>query len=258
MGKTKRYKGDFLTFHQARKKARTLGLKSVNEWRNLCSSKDRPLDMPVLPHLTYKEYGWTNFADFLGYKPGHIFLPFNQAREFVRSLGLKKTKEWEKYCASGKRPKNVPSDPRVVYQGKYKGLRDWIGLPQKRFLPFTKARKYVRSNKNLTGYNWWEWCKTNRPSNIPSRPHTVYKDKGWKGWKDWFGKRKPKFLPYKKAKALARTLGIKGSAEWNLLCKQRKRPKEIPACPNSYYKEYVSYSDFFGYKRRKKAKKNRG
>jgi len=29
-----------------------------------------------------------------------------------------------------------------------------------------------------------------------------------------------------KVKALARTLGIKGSEEWHLLCKQKKRPKE--------------------------------
>jgi hypothetical protein len=258
MGKTKRYKGKFLTFHQARKITRKLGLKSKREWQKLCKSKDRPLDMPVLPHSTYKEYGWTNYPDFLGYKPGHSFLPFEQAREFVRSLGLKKTKEWEKYCASGKRPKNIPTEPKVVYKGKFKGLRDWIGLSEKRFLPFTEARKYVKSNKNLTGYNWWEWCRNNRPSNIPSRPHTVYKDKGWNGWKDWFGKKKKEFLPYKKAKTLATTLGIKRKKEWDLLSKQGKRPKNIPASPHSYYKEFVSYADFFGYKRGWNAKKNRG
>ena len=140
MGKTKTYKGDFLPFTKARKKARTLGLKSVNEWRDLCSSKDRPLDMPVHPHLTYKDCGWTNFPDFLNYKPVQRFLPFNQARKFVRSLGLKKAKEWEKYSASGKKPQNIPSDIKRIYKKQFKGLRDWVGLPQNRFLPFTKAR----------------------------------------------------------------------------------------------------------------------
>jgi hypothetical protein len=258
MGKTKRYKGKFLTFYQARKKARALGLKGVNEWRNLCSSKDRPLDMPVLPYLTYKDCGWTNYPDFLGYKPGRRFLPFEQAREFIRSLGFKTTAEWWQYRFSGKRPKNIPSSPKLVYKGQYKGIRDWLGLPKKRFLPFAEARKYIRSNKNLTGYNWWEWCKTHRPSNIPARPDVVYKDEGWKGWKDWFGKKKKKFLPYKKAKALARTLGIKGKKEWDFLCKQGKRPKTIPACPNSYYKEFVSSPDFFGYKHGWNVKKKKG
>ena len=256
MGKTKKYKGKFLTFHQARKKARTLSLKSEVEWRKLCGSKDRPLDMPVLPHLTYKEYGWTNYADFLGYKPREKFLPFNQARKFVRNLGLKKTKEWEQYRASGKRPNNIPSNPRVIYKGQYNRMTDWLGLPE-RFLPFTKARKYVRSIKTLTGYNWWEWCKTHRPSNIPSRPDIIYKDEGWKGWKDWFGDKK-KFLPYIKAKALAKSLGIKGKKEWDLLCKQGKRPEKLPTCPNAYYKEFISYADFFGYKRGWVHRKNRG
>ncbi|MHC4476608.1 MAG: hypothetical protein ACYTEL_13240 [Planctomycetota bacterium] len=254
---TKKYKSKFLTFHQARRITRKLGLKSRREWEKLCRSKDRPKDIPACPHLTYKEYGWTDYADFLDYEPQQRFLPFNQARKFVRSLGFETTGKWAQYCASGKRPKTIPSDPKAVYKGQYKGLRDWIGLPEKRFLPFAKARKYVRSNKGLTGTNWWIWCKTHRPSNIPVRPDVIYKDEGWKGWKDWFGDKK-RFLPYKEARALARTLGITGTQEWHLLSKQGKRPRTIPACPHSYYKEFVSYPDFFGYRRRWKARKNRG
>ena len=253
MGKIKRYKSRFLTFDKARKKARTLGLKSRKEWQQLCHSKKRPLDMPVLPYLTYKEYGWIDWADFLGYKPTERFLPFNEAQKFVGSLGLKTRAEWAQYSCSGKRPKNIPSEPARTYKKEFKGLRDWLGLPEKKFLPFAQARKYVR--ENMTGKEWWEWSKTHRPSNIPSRHHIIYKDKGWKGWVDWFGKKEKKFLPYKKAKALARTLEIKRKKEWDLLCKQKNRPKTIPACPDKYYKEFISYTDFFGYTRRRKAKK---
>ena len=57
MGKTKRYKGKFLAFHQARKITRKLGLKSKREWELL---KDRPKNIPFNPHVPYKEYGWTN------------------------------------------------------------------------------------------------------------------------------------------------------------------------------------------------------
>ena len=91
---TKTYKGKFLTFHQARRKARTLGLKSRKEWFDLCHSKKRAFDIPVMPHLTYKGCGWTNYPDFLGYKVGKEFLPFYKARKFVRSLGFKRTGEW--------------------------------------------------------------------------------------------------------------------------------------------------------------------
>jgi hypothetical protein len=251
MGKTKRYKGKFLTFHQARRITRALGLNTVEEWRDLCSSKDRPLDIPVCPRVTYKKYGWANYPDFLGYKYPR-FIVFKQARKFIRNLGFKTTAEWRKYSSSGKRPKYIPCNPNIIYKKQFKGLRDWIGLPEQ-FLPFEEARKYVR--KNMTGRNWWEWCRTNRPSNIPIRPDVIYKNEGWKSWEDWFGKKKKKFLPYKKAKALARTLGIKGSTEWHLLSKQGKRPKTIPAGPYNYYKEFVSYADFFGYKRGWNARK---
>jgi hypothetical protein len=213
--------------------------------------------MPVLPHLTYKRDGWISWADFLGCKHSGRFLPFNEARKFVRSLGFKTVKEWARYSSSGKRPKDIPSNPAISYKKEYIGGIDWVGFSEERFLPFTKARKYVR--ENMTGDKWWAWCKTHRPSNIPSRPDIVYKDKGWKGWVDWFGGSRKRFLPYRKAKALARTLGIKGKREWDLLCKQKKRPREIPACPDKHYKEFVGYPDFFGYEGRWKAKKaNKG
>jgi hypothetical protein len=250
---TKRYKSRFLSFHEARKKARTLGLKSRKEWEQLCHSPKRPIDIPVLPHLTYKRDGWISWADFLGYKSTERFLPFDKAREFVRRLGLKTRAEWTQYSCSGKRPKNIPSWPDKTYKKEFKGLRDWLGLPPQRFLTFTQARKYVR--ENMTGRDWWEWSKTHRPSNIPSRPHLVYKDKGWKGWTNWFGENENRFLPYKKAKALARTLGIKSKREWDLLCKLKRRPREIPACPDKHYKEFIGYPDFFGYKPRYNAKK---
>ena len=255
MAKTKTYSGEFLTFYQARRIARTLGLKSIREWRRLCRSKKKPKNIPANPHLTYKECGWANYADFLGYKPRGTFLPFNQARKFVRGLEFQTTGEWKRYCHSGKRPKDIPCQPDTIYKKEFQGLRDWIGLPKERFLPFAEARRYVRS-LDLTRTGWPQWCKTKRPSNIPSRPHTVYEGKGWKGWADWFGRKKI-FLPYRKARALARTLGIKGKREWDLLSKQGKRPKNIPASPHNYYNEFVSYADFFGYKRSKRTKKTK-
>ncbi len=177
MGKIKKYKGTFLTFYQARIIARTLGLKSKREWEKL---KDRPKNIPFNPHLPYKEYGWTSYPDFLNYKPYkpiEKFLPFEQAREFVRSLGLKKARaEWAQYSRSGKKPENIPSTPKVVYKEKYKGLRDWVGLPEKSFLPFTKARKK----------EWDLLCKQGkRPTNIPICPNAHYKE--FKGYADFFG-----------------------------------------------------------------------
>jgi len=40
---------------------------------------------------------------------------FEDAREFVRSLGLKSYKEWREYCQSGQKPDDIPSHPYKVY-----------------------------------------------------------------------------------------------------------------------------------------------
>jgi hypothetical protein len=50
------------------------------------------------------------------------FLPFEEARALVRTLGFKSS------CKSGKRPANVPSAPKQIYAGKgWVGFGDWLG-----------------------------------------------------------------------------------------------------------------------------------
>ena len=39
-------------------------------------------------------------------------------RAFARHLGLKSAKEWRAYCASGKRPLNIPHIQKYSYAGK--------------------------------------------------------------------------------------------------------------------------------------------
>jgi hypothetical protein len=70
-------------------------------------------------------------GDWLGtgsLRPQDIkFLPFEKAKEFAHSLGLKNQTEWTKYCNSGKRPKDIPSNPHATYRKYWKGYGDWLG-----------------------------------------------------------------------------------------------------------------------------------
>ena len=82
----------------------------------------------------YKKQGtWKSWGDFLGtgYRE---YRPFEEAREFVRTLGLKSISEWTKYAKSGKKPEDIPSTPNGVYKDKgWKGLRDWLGTEHRGF-----------------------------------------------------------------------------------------------------------------------------
>jgi hypothetical protein len=44
--------------------------------------------------------------------------PFEEARAYVQSLGLKNSDEWHAWSHSEARPDDIPTDPRATYKGK--------------------------------------------------------------------------------------------------------------------------------------------
>ena len=57
---------------------------------------------------------------------------FEDARAFVRGLGLKSSAEWREYCKSGKKPADIPADPRRSLRGSWLGWIWAIGLGRHR------------------------------------------------------------------------------------------------------------------------------
>jgi very-short-patch-repair endonuclease len=121
---------EFLPFEEARNFVHALGLKGVGEWRAYCLLGKKPDTISTHPDRTYKSdfQGW---GDWLG--TGTIapfnreFLPFEEARVFARTLGLKNYLEWRAYCRSGDRPDTIPSSPRITYPDEFQGWHDWLG-----------------------------------------------------------------------------------------------------------------------------------
>jgi superfamily II DNA or RNA helicase len=125
---------EWRSFEEARKFARKLGLKQEKGWRKYASSGKRPDDIPYSPAVVYKGKGWQGFEDFLGYKHDSRFewRPFNEARAFVHTLGLKGFRGWRKYAASSARPSDIPSAPENHYRGQgWAGHSDWTGYEPK-------------------------------------------------------------------------------------------------------------------------------
>jgi exonuclease I len=86
----------FRPFAEAREFVHSLGLKNQQEWEKYCKSGKKPVDIPTHPHIIYKD-NWNDFPDWLGYEKKK-WRPFEQAREYVRSLGLKDSRQWNEYC----------------------------------------------------------------------------------------------------------------------------------------------------------------
>jgi hypothetical protein len=55
----------FLPFDEAREYVRTVGLRTVAEWRAFSKSANRPTDIPATPDQVYKDAGWAGFDDWL-------------------------------------------------------------------------------------------------------------------------------------------------------------------------------------------------
>ena len=200
-------------FTDARRFAHGLHLKSKSEWALFCKGAlprlgTLPKDIPSKPDNTYAHKGWMGMGDWLGTgaiaPQSRSFLPFVEAREFVRSLGLKSDPEWRKYRKGGMPklptlPINIPSNPNRTYANDgWSTMGDWLGTgmiasSKRVFRSFTEARKFARSLKFKSGPGWKSFCKGelphlgNLPEDIPSNPNRTYADQGWNGMKDWLG-----------------------------------------------------------------------
>ena len=258
-------------FEEAREFARGLGLKSYAEWRaysigEMLGLGRLPADIPGFPNETYVNRGWTSYGDWLG--TGKIanflkeFIPFPQARDFVRKLKLKSSTEWRAYCEGkmptlGPRPVNIPSNPHLSYSDQgWKGMGDWLGTgniaPQYiEYRPFHEARAFVHNLKLMHNADWRAFCKgkipgmEQLPADIPVAPEQQYVNKGWMGWGDWLGtgsisNARRHFRPFPVARAFARKLKLKSGTEWRAFCKGEMPqlgclPRDIPSAPGRTY-----------------------
>jgi hypothetical protein len=87
----------FLPFEQAREFVHKLGLAKQKEWYEYCKSKDKPLNIPSNASHVYRKE-WKSWGDWLGTEyialQNRIYLPFEEARKYVRKLALKNGAEW--------------------------------------------------------------------------------------------------------------------------------------------------------------------
>ncbi|XRB12737.1 hypothetical protein RI054_05g25730 [Pseudoscourfieldia marina] len=266
--------GEFRTFEDARTYVHTLGLKSQKEWRAWNASGARPHDIPSHPDQKYASSGWTSLGDFLGYAVGEEarviqrtnFRSFEDARTYVHTLGLKSTKEWRAWRASGKRPHDIPSAPEQTYKSSgWLSYPDFLGYQIGKvageYRSFEEARAYVHTLGLKSQKEWDAWSASGaRPHDIPSNPDTYYKSSGWLSYGDFLGYQignvAGEYCSFEDARAYVHTLGLKSQKEWDAWSASGARPYDIPGDPYTYYASsgWMSYGDFLGYDIGKKAR----
>ena len=185
-------------FDEARAFVQSLRLNSGAQWRDYWASGQCPSDIPAAPHYVYADSGWKSMGDWLG--TGSVaprlreFRRFEEARDYVRSMGFKSDEQWREFASSGKRPHDIPSNPNITYAADgWTSMDDWLGpgtiLPRTRqFRSFDKARDFSRSLRLKSRASWREFAASgSRPLDIPYNPQKLYASDGWVSWDDWLG-----------------------------------------------------------------------
>lgn len=256
-------KAKWRSFDKARKFIHSLHLKNQHEWYKYSRSGKKPSDIPVTPFKVYKDFGWISWGDWLGTgfiaNSERVYRPFKKARAFARSLNFKKKDEWNEFCDSGKKPDDIPKTPYQTYKNdEWISWGDWLGTgfiaTYKRIqMPFKEARAFVRKQNLKNVDEWIAFTRSGKKTqNIPNFPAKAYAKLGWIGYGDWLGTgriadQNKVFLPFKKARAFARSLKLQTGKEWLRYCKSGKRPKDIPANPRgTYEKEWMGWGDWLG------------
>ena len=262
--KTKSSIKNWRPFEEARAYVQTLGLKNQEEWKSWVKSNQRPDDIPAAPWNIYKDKGWISLGDWLG--TGRIasfdmtFRLFEEARAYVHSLGLNNLTEWNAWCKSESRPKDIPTNPNKIYKDKgWIDTGDWLGtgrIASQKIIyrPFEEARKYVRRLNLSSKEDWNSWAKSkSKPNDIPADPSNTYKNKGWKSWGDWLGTNRIAFqdriyLAFEDARSFVHDQNLKNVAEWSAWTKSSRLPENIPADPSKAYnnKGWISWGDWLG------------
>ncbi len=269
-----------MSYEDARAFVREHGIRNQKQFRayrrgELHDLPAVPEDLPANPDGVYKGRGWVGWGEFFGtgYVSSHLqtFRPFEDARAFVRTLGIKSPGEWEDYRRGehrlGPKPKDIPSRPDNTYRTSWVSWGDWLGYQpwnNRQWRPFSEARQFVHT-LGLKSLDEWQSYRVGRmphlpprPDDIPSHPHTVYTTKhGWRGYGDWVGNgvlRGPQLPPrdFAAAREFARSLGLKTANEWASYSASKmphlgKRPPDIPARPRKKYPEqWAGWDDWLG------------
>lgn len=146
---------------------------------------------------------------------------------------------------TGKRRNSFPEDS-IIQKTRVKRRRRRSTVILR---SYEAARKFVRTQGIRTQAQWYAWSKRGcRPNDIPSNPHIHYA-KQWDSWGSFLGtsnirRTRIKFRDFRSARRYASTLGLKTHKEWRVWSKSGRRPRDIPANPQSKY----LYSGWEGWK----------
>ena len=186
------------TYKEAKKFIQKFNIASSRDYFRFCKTKDFVVNLPQSPGRTYKDKGWVDWKEFLGYTKRKTskkqYATLKEAKNILHPLQLLSSREYSNLLKDEKFKNNhrLPTHPDRIYKDEgWEGMQDYLGYSddsrKKKFVSYEECKRYAIKLGISTAAEWSK-LKDNRPDNIPASPPVMYKDKGWNGWKDFLGK----------------------------------------------------------------------
>lgn len=205
--------------------------------------------------------------------------PFDMAKEFVRTLGLKSETEWRLYIDDNMpHLPQLPHDiPRAPWTGEYEQFwiswGDFLGTNQiaprlRKYRSYENASKWAQDLGIKTKEEWGKYAKgeipglPSLPLDIPASPAKTYQrdeyGNAWISWPHFLGsgrisnqEKSKMYRPYGEAQKFVQSLQLKTAKEWMKYIKGEffnlpPLPVDIPKKPDESYEEWTDWPTFLG------------
>ena len=240
-----------LTYEQAKKKVRELGVQSLKEYQAIDLKEKARLKLPVSLKYYYKKTGeWQSMDEFFGKTK---LLNYKQAKNLIRELGVRSFKEYQAIDLKEKARLKLPVSLKYYYKktGEWQGGKDFFGAQKIELLPYKQAKNLVwklgvRSLKEYQDIG----LKERQQLGLPGAPDIYYAKTGeWRGAYEFFGTQKIELLSYEQARDKVQELGIRNKSEYKSMDNEKRKSLGLPSNFREYYKktgEWQGGKDFFG------------
>jgi superfamily II DNA or RNA helicase len=186
---------EIFSYKEAKEFINRFKLKSSREYFKFTKTTDSVVNLPGVPYRVYKDTGWVDWQDFLGYVKekeaysNRKYLSYSEAKKMIKENDISTIREWNAFRRQNENIE-LPSHPERIYKDNWKGWEDFLINKKSPYLSYAKAKESIGKMNFKSVKEFQAFSKTNkRPKNIPSGPYTVYKKTGeWKGWADFLGK----------------------------------------------------------------------
>lgn len=183
------------------------------------------------------------------------WMPFEEARSFVRKLGLRSREEYLERLNNSFDFSDLPRAAEKVYGKMWTDWPDFLGsnrVTESNKLTYIECKRLIENLnfQNAAQYRRYVKSIENNPG-LPKHPYLAFKDVGWESWSQYLGVNKVykgNYATFKEARDWAQASELKSAKDWKQAKVENKLPLGIPGHPQVVYKEcgWAGWGDFLG------------